>query len=116
MGGESVAYPFLLLRELGAVGVVNDTVDGQGILVTFRERSGTARAFLRAVDGDVLTFSVDPGDPDRLVDAETGSRWTPEGLAVEGDLTGAQLETVDEAYVVFWFAWSIFNPSTRIGV
>ena len=62
------------------------------------------------LDGQRLHFTR---DGDRFVDAETGSRWNILGEAVDGPLTGAQLEPADHLDP-FWFAWAAFHPSTRI--
>jgi hypothetical protein len=44
----------------------------------------------------------------------TGALWRVDGLAVEGPLTGEQLQPVAEAFVAFWFAWPEFCPEIQI--
>ena len=48
-----------------------------------------------------------------IVDVGTGSSWDLFGRAVDGPLGGAQLETVISGSH-FWFAWSVFQPETRV--
>jgi hypothetical protein len=122
LGGEDVAYPFSVLER---VGVVNDTVGGQKIVVLFEKgvtsaldrRSipqsrdiGTAGVFERTVAGRALTFAAAGG---RFSDAQTGSTWTILGAAIAGPLAGAHLASVVHGQH-FWFAWAVFRPKTRI--
>lgn len=48
-----------------------------------------------------------------VVDKETGSTWTMRGEALEEPLDGTRLTPVTHV-VVFWFAWAVFQPDTRI--
>ena len=47
-------------------------------------------------------------------DRETGTIWNEMGTAFEGQLAGAQLEPITDAYVGVWFAWSLFFDSLRL--
>ena len=120
--GEDVAFPFEILQEERVVGYGS----GEHEVVVFFE-SGTTSAlnarsirgsddvgasgvFRTVVDGDRLTFRA---DGDLFMDNETGSTWSILGLAVDGPLTGKQLEPVVHANH-FWFAWGAFKPDTKI--
>lgn len=122
LGGQDVAYPFTLLAKER---VITDSVGGQAIVVFFQP--GTASALDAAtlaasrdagatgvhqpqIDGRRLAFSW---RNDGFIDAETGSRWTVLGKAVEGPLKGKQLEPVVHGNH-FWFAWAAFKPNTRV--
>lgn len=74
-------------RDVGATGVFHSTLDGQ------------VRTFLRRDGG--------------FVDTETGSTWDVLGRAVDGPLTGRQLEPVEHVDT-FWFAWGAFAPDTTV--
>ncbi len=63
-----------------------------------------------APDGTDLTFAA---DGDGFVDAETGSTWNIQGHAIDGPLTGEQLEPVVHTNT-FWFAWATYQPGTTI--
>ena len=71
---------------------------------------GAAGAFIPEAGGRRLTFEVRDG---AIVDRETGSTWNVLGLATEGPLQGATLEPVLSGNH-FWFAWSVFEPETRV--
>jgi hypothetical protein len=71
----------------------------------------SAQAFLPRVGGRPLTLEMSAG---AIIDSETGSRWTPQGKAIDGPLVGEQLAPVPEAYVAFWFAWAAFHPDTDL--
>jgi hypothetical protein len=119
---ETVAYPFSILEE---VHLVNDTVAGQDVVVFWEAGTasaldasqvaagkdvGSANAFSREVDGQVLTFRFDGG---RILDEETGSEWDALGQSSSGSFSGTQLELV-VSINHFWFSWAAFKPETRI--
>lgn len=122
LGGEVVAYPY---EVLAAANAVNDMVASQPIVVLWKPGMasaldaatvaggrdvGAAAAYSRVLDGRTLTFIR---DGDRLVDSETSSTWDVLGRAIDGPLTGAQLEPI-VAINHFWFSWAAFKPETRI--
>ncbi len=123
INGESVAYPFsVLVRETA----INDMIGGEPVVAFWQpgvasaldepqiDRSrdvGTAALYSRELDGDVLTFYAEPNGTIR--DHQTNSAWNAFGTAVEGELTGAQLrQRVGAGH--FWFAWSKFQPGSRV--
>lgn len=113
LGAARVAYPF---RHLSRQPVVNDTVDGQPVLVVFSSRDATAVAFSRRLKGKTLTFAnLREVDGEwRAEDQETGSTWRAlRGEAIEGKLRGASLEPLP-AHLIYWFAWKQFYPQTRL--
>jgi hypothetical protein len=122
LNGEAVAYPYQVLSE---VSVVNDTVGGEPVVIVWVEGTasaldagsvsggrdvGTAAAFSRLLEGDVLEFTH---DGNTIVDTKTGSTWNVLGHAVSGQLAGNQLlQFVSINH--FWFSWAAFQPETRI--
>ena len=111
---KSMAYAF---NDLVDYPVVNDSLGGRDIVVTYEPVSDTATAFVREVDGRSLTFDLleeEGAEGLAMVDRETGSRWlllTAE--AVEGPLQGTRLEQLPANYS-FWFAWADWNPTTGL--
>ena len=110
-GGGGIAFPFLALDSGAARRVVRETADGEPVAVFWDRDAAAAMAFWPSVAGQSLTFEVLDG---RYVDAETGSEWTLEGVAVSGAMEGAKLTPVAEAYVSFWFAWATFAEGTLL--
>ena len=109
-GGK--AYPFGALGEDGsAVTVVNDMVGGRPVLVVWDNAGEAAFALNPVVDGQTLTFEETGGN---IVDTRTGSNWSVDGVAFEGDMEGTRLEPVAGAYIAFWFAWKAFQPGTEL--
>ena len=120
---EAVAYPFPFLAEEP---VVNDEVGGMPVVIVWApgtvsglggetvaggEEVGAANAFSREVDGRTLSFSA---AADGLMrDEQTGTTWSFDGTALEGELAGAQLELL-VADSPFWFAWAVFRPDTEV--
>ena len=122
LNGEAKAYPFDVLQQ---VHVVNDTVGGVNLVVLWAAGTasaldsstvaggrevGTANAFTREVEGQLLTFTLEGS---QIVDNETGSAWNILGQAVSGPLTGRQLTPV-VAVNHFWFSWAAFKPETQV--
>ena len=82
--GSAKAYP---LRSIVSPKVINDSLSGREMVVTFDPTSETGAIFDRTVDGRTLTFEpkADAGDGLLMIrDRETGSVW----LGVNG--TGYQ--------------------------
>jgi hypothetical protein len=108
--GGGLAFPFGALRDVGDLGAIHETGDGQEPIVVFWDsEASAAMAYRPSSGGQVLTFEVRNGT---FVDVETGSEWSLEGKALSGPLAGQRLGMIPEAYVSFWFAFSTFfeNP------
>lgn len=124
IGTSSKAYAF---SDIESVGVVNDTVDGQPIVVfwgaadtadgldasTISESRaiGTGIAFSSIVKGDRLTF--ERADDDRFRDIETETTWDILGFGIRGQLAGERLELITHRNE-FWFAWQAFFPDSAV--
>ena len=104
-------FPFIELDNGEPMNVVRAQT-AAGFVNVFWDREGqSAMAYSSRVDGQSLQFELREG---KIVDVQTGSTWRIDGLAVEGELTGARLEPIENAYVAFWFAWAAFHPETQI--
>jgi len=118
------AYPFSVISAERAV---NDTVDGVPLLVVWGAAPtasaldssdipggraiGAGLAYLRTLDGRVLTF--DPLQDDLFQDRETGSTWDLLGNATDGPLAGRRLTPAVHTNE-FWFAWAAFNQGAPV--
>ncbi len=121
LNGEAVAYTYDLLSEAG---LVNDVAGGEPVVIFWQAGTaspldsvniagrdiGTAIAFSRKVNSQVLTFFI---QGDSIKDRETGSVWNLLGLATDGPLTGTHLPSVVSVNH-FWFSWAAFKPQTRV--
>lgn len=120
--GETVAYPYQILSE---VNVVNDRVGNQDVAIFWAPGTasaldtaaieegqdvGSAIAYDRNIDGQLLTFEY---DGENIIDTTTGSTWNILGWAVSGPLSGTQLTEVVSVNHL-WFSWAAFKPETRI--
>ncbi len=112
--GEVRAYPQLVLvwHE-----IVNDTVGGEPLAVTYCPLTGTVIGFAAPPGVQDLTF----GTTGKLVnsnllmyDRQTGSQW-PQllGAAVDGPLKGTKLDTVPLVWTT-WQQWRAAHPDTEV--
>ena len=110
-GEGGVSLPFGTLSELGEAAVIPIQQAGQEMVVFFDRAAQGAMAYRSALDGDVLSFRAEGR---RILDEQTSSVWTVDGLAVEGPLSGRRLDAIPEAHVAYWFAWAAFHPETDL--
>jgi hypothetical protein len=104
IGEEARAYP---IRTMGYHHIVNDTVSGVPIAVTYCTLCHTGLVWSRVLDGKTLYFhlaGINNGNA-LLRDEETGSIWQQStGEAIFGPLKGRQLNVVrsDELTFALW--------------
>ncbi len=118
LNDETVAYPY---ETLEVVGVVNDDVGNEAIVVFWTE--GTASALDEAVIasgkdvGAAVAYSAQGktfiADGGIIRDEETSSTWNIFGEAIDGELKGEKLSPIVSVNH-FWFSWAAFKPETRI--
>lgn len=119
----AIAYP---LTEIAKAGVIEDTLDGQAVVIFYAQGQvsaldkpiiadskevGSAAMFYAQVNGRKLSFDYQDGV---ISDNETRSQWNVFGQAINGELIGTQLNYVLRSNVHFWFAWAAFKPQTKI--
>lgn len=103
-------YP---VEDVGSVGVVNDTLSGEPIVIVYNSAAQTGLAFSRVVNGQVLEFYNSANEGLELRDRATNSTWEIQGLAIEGSLKGAKLDFVS-SFISEWYGWSGYHPETGI--
>ncbi len=113
-GGTAFAYPFNVLnfREL-----VNDTIDGVPVLVSYCPLCGSAVVYDRRLAGETLRF----GNTSALYESDlvmydhgTGSYWFQvAGRAIVGELAGAELDVLPST-VATWGEWRALHPDGRL--
>lgn len=123
LGGRDVAYPFAVLSERRAL---NDKIGDVPVAVFWKPGTasaldtpeiskgrdvGSTGVFDRRHSGGVLSF--DPVGVGRFRERSTGSEFDILGRAVTGPLRGVILRPIPHGNH-FWFAWSVFKPSTRV--
>jgi hypothetical protein len=113
-GDAARAYPIALLNwhEL-----VNDTLGGEPVLVSYCPLCGTGIVFDRRVGGQVRSFGVSGllyRSDLLLYDRETESLWSQiASEAVTGPSLGARLELL-RSEMVPWGAWKTRHPNTTV--
>jgi hypothetical protein len=101
IGGEARAYP---IRTMGYHHIVNDTVGGASIAVSYCTLCHTGLVWSRVLDGRTLTFrlaGINNGNA-LLRDEQTSSIWQQStGQAIFGPLKGKQLGLVHSDELTF---------------
>lgn len=114
VGGETRAYP---LRILVWHEIVNDTLGGKAIAVTYCPLCGTAMVFSRSIGGRVLDFGVSGllYQSDVLMyDRQTESLWSQLAMAsVSGRSVNATLEWLPSQQMT-WLAWTKKFPQGEV--
>ena len=114
VGDDVRAYPIQIVMWHE---IVNDTVGGVPVVVTFCPLCNTAIAFERTVDGKELTF----GTTGRLrlsnlimYDRQTESWWQQAtGKAIAGEFTGEQLD-FRPASIISWEDFKSAHPDAKV--
>ena len=105
--GSALAYPYSRLAEIG---VVNDELDGDDIVLFYDDDARLALGFGRQL-GDRLLHFVQSDDAEGALplfeDVETRSRWNILGRSVAGPLEGSRLTPI-ATYSAYWFGWASF--------
>ena len=114
LGGGARAYPIAVLNwhEL-----VNDTLSGRALLVSYCPLCGTGMVFDRSVGGKTRTFGVSGllYQSDLLLyDRETESLWSQiASEVVSGPASGARLRLL-RSQQVSWGRWKAEHPETTV--
>ena len=112
--GDARAYP---VRLLSLHEIVNDTVGGQPLAITWCPLCFSALVFDRVVDGRTLTFGVSGylyNDNLVMYDHQTNTLWSQlVGQAIKGAQRGTQL-TILPSLITTWGEWQQRQPDTRI--
>lgn len=107
VAGEAHAWP---LRVLAERSIVNGVVGGAPLVIIHQPDVPTARVFDRRLGDRTLDFEQRDGE---VYDVGTGSRWSRDGVAIEGLLAGQQLTPVVGTRAQ-WYAWRFTHPETRL--
>ncbi len=110
IGETARAYPvqILIWHE-----IVNDTIDGQPVAITYCPLCNSALGFDRRLGDRVLTFGTSGSlylSDLVMYDRQTESLFSQlEGRAIAGVLTGSELDRVP-VQTVTWAQWQQANP------
>lgn len=112
--GEAVAYP---LRLLSSHEVVNDTVGGRPVLITWCPLCYTGMVFSRQTPAGTLSFGVSGRLLHNnlvLYDHQTDSLWSQLlGEAIEGSLAGTRLKLLSAPQLPYG-EWLARHPDGRV--
>jgi hypothetical protein len=108
------AYPIKILNYHE---IVNDSIGGEPVVVTYCPLCGSGMAFSSGIDGRTFTFGVSGllyNSDVLLYDRQTESLWSQLGRqAVTGSMKGKVLETLPVTHTT-WRDWRSRNPETEV--
>lgn len=108
VGKTARAYPF---HRLESAGLAEEVVAGVPVTVWYDRRARSAAAFDRRIGDVTLTFALDSKGVIR--DAATKSRWTLDGVCVEGARLGVRLKPL-RGLMAEWYGWFANHPQTTL--
>ncbi len=116
LNGASRAYPLNMLSR-PEHHLLNDTLGGQPIAVTWCGLCQSPIVYARQVEGKTLTLYVSGelhGENMLMRDVETGSDWPQMlGEAINGPLKGKSLEPIPPVWTD-WKTWRTEHPQTTV--
>jgi len=114
INGDARAYPQLIMNYHE---IVNDTIGGKPVAVTFCPLCGSGVAFARELMGEPVEFGVSGllhGNDLIMYDRRSNSLWQQiTGKAFMGPMRGRELTMVPMA-MVEWQTWREAHPETRV--
>lgn len=97
--------------------IVNDNIGGDPILITYCPLCGSGIAYERTLDGESVEFGTSGKLYNSnlvMYDRKTDTYWSQiDGLAIVGELTGTQLDSVSIDTVV-WRDWKKAHPDSEV--
>ncbi len=112
--GEARAYPLAIMNWHE---VVNDTIGGEAVVITYCPLCGSGMAFEARVDGQPYVFGVSGllyNSDVLLYDRKTRSLWSQLGMmAISGPMKGATLKSVPLFHGT-WRVWRQRHPHSRV--
>jgi hypothetical protein len=116
LGGESRAYAINMMGKPDHE-LLNDTLAGWPIAVTFCSKCQSPVVFSRQVEGDTLTLYIDGevlAENMIIRDVESGTDWIQlTGEATQGPLKGHRLEQIPVVWTD-WKTWREHHPETTL--
>jgi len=113
-GGEAKAYPIKILNWHE---IVNDTLAGKPVLVTYCPLCGTGIGFRPLINGRRMTFGVSGllyQSDMMMYDHQSESLWSQISMkAIAGPMTGAKLTHIFLEHTT-WGEWRRAHPNTKV--
>ncbi len=106
LNNASKAYDW---NQLVRTKVINDLIEGLPVVLALENDTSSFHMYDRLVDGVILNFKR--GNDDVVIDENTHSTWSMDGVCVAGTMKGERLKPV-QSYQEFWHSWSTFHPNT----
>jgi hypothetical protein len=114
LNGVERAYP---IRILNYHEIVNDTLGGQPIVITYCPLCGSGMAFDSSINGKRLEFGVSGllyNSDVLLYDRQSGSLWSQiMSTAVTGNMKGTRLDPIRVSHTT-WRDWQTRHPDTEV--
>jgi len=110
-GSDTRTYPVSLFTQMP---LINDRLGDRDLLLTAAFDNDYIQVFEREIEPGVTLSFKSSSSPDRFIDEQTGSEWSPQGRCITGQYAGRQLQPFAHYNKIFWYVWADFFPATQI--
>jgi len=89
--------------------IIQDSLPNLPVLLLLENDTASFHAYNRTINKEALIFEK---KGDSIIDLNTRSFWSYDGICLEGKLKGLSLERID-CYQEFLHSWEFFHPRSE---
>ena len=88
--------------------IIQDSLPNNPIVILLESDTASFHAYSSVINNEILIFRI---KQDSIWDVNTGSKWSYEGVCMDGKLKGKVLKSV-RCYQEFLHSWEFFHPQS----
>ena len=88
--------------------IIQDSLPNNPIVILLESDTASFHAYSSVINNEILIFRI---KQDSIWDVNTGSKWSYEGVCLDGKLKGKVLKSV-RCYQEFLHSWEFFHPQS----
>jgi hypothetical protein len=95
-------------NQLAKQRIIQDSLPNNPIVILLESDTASFHAYSSVINNEILIFRI---KQDSIWDVNTGSKWSYEGVCLDGKLKGKVLKSV-RCYQEFLHSWEFFHPQS----
>jgi hypothetical protein len=95
-------------NQLSKQRIIQDSLPNNPIVILLESDTASFHAYSSVINNEILIFRI---KQDSIWDVNTGSKWSYEGVCMDGKLKGKVLKSV-RCYQEFLHSWEFFHPQS----